>query len=223
MNTLPRLLLSVLWSVASGAAAHAELKWDTTELVMHVKAWSPSETVKFGFVNAGAAPVKVTQVAAGCGCTQARATVDTVAPGERAEITAEFHPAGKNGLVRIPIRVFTDGNTEPERTLVLAAAIEEGVLWQSRFVYWKDGEPRDARKLRFTVPEPKDVALGELQTTQPGFVATLAAAADGEANAYEITVTPPATGGPAFSAVMLHTKEGPNRAERVYTLLARTF
>lgn len=219
----PALRLAACLFALPGAAAiaRAELKWDATEATIRTKSWTAHETVKFGFTNAGTAPVRLVQVAPGCGCTAAQLARETIPAGERGEITLEFHPANKVGTVRIPVRVQTD--TEGETTLQLVATIDEGVQLSARFLFWRTGEPRETRRVQFTITDRESIELGEAATTNPAFAVRLAPVAGGAPGEYELAVTPPAESGPAFAAVTVRTKEGPDRVERMHTVVARTF
>lgn len=205
----------------TSASVRAELKWDRLESTLQVKSWVAQETVKFGFTNAGTTPVKILEVAPSCGCTVAALDRPEVAPGERGEITADFHPAGKVGTVRIPIRVRTDGDPA-EVTLTLVATISEPLQLGARFVYWKSGEPRAMRTVRLTVADREQVELVGVECTTPNFKVTLAPLASDQAHpAYEVQVTPPAEG-IAYGAVMVRTREGPARTERLHSIVVRT-
>lgn len=52
---------------------------------------------KFEFVNTGTAPVKITNIITGCGCTTADYTKEEVPPGGKGFIYAGFDPKGRQG------------------------------------------------------------------------------------------------------------------------------
>ncbi len=79
----------------------------------------------FRFTNAGNAPLLITGVRTGCGCTVGDYPREPVMPGKEGRITVVFNSQGRNGFQSETVRVFT--NTEPS---VVNLTVQSEVLVQ---------------------------------------------------------------------------------------------
>ncbi len=68
----------------------------------------------FVFTNTGDATLILTNVRASCGCTTPSWPKEPVEPGQQAEITVTYNPAGRPG--GFTKTVFITANTEPDVT-----------------------------------------------------------------------------------------------------------
>jgi hypothetical protein len=64
----------------------------------------------FEFTNTGNAPVKITNVITGCGCTTADYTKDEVKPGEKGFVKTGFDPRGRVGPFDRLVTIETNGD-----------------------------------------------------------------------------------------------------------------
>lgn len=79
----------------------------------NIKAGEVREVV-FRFKNTGTKPLVITDVRAGCGCTDPQKPEGAVAPGEQGEVKAKFNSKGFKGLASKVITVTA--NTNPSTT-----------------------------------------------------------------------------------------------------------
>lgn len=106
------LSLSLAISVLA-AVAHAELVFESPELVVKPKLGEKVVTAEFKFKNTGAAPVTITRVHSGCGCTVPEKPPEPVAPGASASIPVTYKPGDRQGLQSQQIEIETaDGKVQ---------------------------------------------------------------------------------------------------------------
>jgi hypothetical protein len=79
-------------------------------------------TYKFNFVNAGKAPIIISNVVASCGCTQPQWPKTPIKPGESGQIAVTFDSTGHTGLQNKMITITA--NTNPaQSTLFLVGEV----------------------------------------------------------------------------------------------------
>lgn len=71
----------------------------------------------FVIKNSGKSQLIIRNVKAGCGCTHTNTSRDTLAPGETAKISFEFHSGHKKGKQDSKITVVTNDPSNPQVTL----------------------------------------------------------------------------------------------------------
>lgn len=222
MATLPlrasRRASAFVAVAALATAASAELKWDSAELTAKIRAQEAETHASFGFVNAGAQPVTITEIRPGCGCTVPALAKSTFAPGERGEFTIAYHPGNREGRHRVDITVTTDDGASS--TVAFVADIEALVSFDTRFVFWKGNEPRHPKRIRLTFAPDQHARLTEAQSSDPRFGVTFRAVGD-TGREFEIEVTPPAEV-LNYTAITLHIVVGEDQTARQFTVVART-
>lgn len=201
-------------------AAAAGLKWDATEVTLALRWNEESGIARFTFVNEGPGEVKITDVTPGCGCTAALPTKTAFAAGEKGDVAVEFKVGSRTGSFRVPIAVETDAPAGAT-TLLLIANIEDAISFETRFIYWPKGGPREARHVRIKAVDDSAVAFGGIEVENPAFAARLEPHGPG-GREFDLVVTPPAGAVSAFSSIVLRARVGEAKLERAYTLLART-
>lgn len=70
-------------------------------------------TTTFTFTNNGDAPLILTKVTAGCGCTTTQWTQEPVLPNGTGEIKVAYNPTGRPGVFNKAITVLSNATTEP--------------------------------------------------------------------------------------------------------------
>ena len=205
--------------LALAANGRAELQWETKEQPLVLRATESAGAVRFAFVNSGAKPVTITDVHPGCGCTVPSLEKYTYDPGERGELKVVFHPGNREGTVHMPVTVQTDATADTV-TLTLVAQIKTIVAFDTRFVFWKNGEARTPKVMRLTFAEDLATELADVKCDKPQFTASFRPV-DGSAHEYEITVTPPANV-QDYTAITVRTLIGAEKSERNFTVVART-
>jgi len=217
------LLRSVTLALCAGAGLpaplHAALRWDATEAALHVRAEDAIGRTTFSYVNDGDTVVDISSVVPGCGCTAALPSKTHLAPGEKGELPVEFHRGNREGTFRLSIAVYHSAADTPT-LLTLNVDIEALVRIEPRFIFWKAGEPRDARSVQVELLSAQSVKIVEVVCGNPLFTAKLVPVANRE-RVFDLVVTPPNTE-TTFSSVTLRTQVGRAGTERIYTLLART-
>lgn len=208
----------VALALALAVPGFAELKWDSREVVIKVRATDSAGHASYGFVNTGDQPITITDVRPGCGCTVPALAKNTYAPGERGEITIEFHPGSREGVSRIPITVTTQDAATT--TLQFVADIETLLTFDTRFVYWKGSEARTPKRMHLTFSEGQAATLAEVKSNNPQFTTTFHPVGD-TGREFEIEVAPP-TEANNYTAITVRAVVGAEKAERDFTVVART-
>ncbi len=211
-------LFSLLATTLLALPAAAELQWDAKEASLKIRATDAEGHVRFGFVNRGEKPVTITGIHPGCGCTVPALAKNTFAPGERGELAVRFEPRNKEGLNRLPIEVSADDGSSTR--LELVADIEPLVSFDLRYVFWKGAEARTPKRMRMTFAAGQSAQIAEVHSNNPGF-AVACRALDGSERSFEIEVTPPAEER-NYTAIRIRALIGPEKAEREFTVVART-
>ena len=123
MHLLSRFLLLVV--AASGAvSAQARLTFDaaTHDFGAIAEADGPVGQT-FRFTNTGDAPLRLTDVAAACGCTTPEWTIDAIAPGEAGEVRVVYDPAGRPGDFEKTVSVMAEGAEPSAVTLRVTGVV----------------------------------------------------------------------------------------------------
>ncbi len=140
--------------------ARAELAFEKTMVELHPKSTDADAVANFKYENKGKTTVKIKSVKTSCGCTVASLKKDEVAPGEKGEVTATFHVAGRTGTQDKGITVETDDPSQPTIGLTLRAVIEQALEVQPTFVFWQTGEAPKPKTI--SVKAGKDVKLTKI-------------------------------------------------------------
>jgi hypothetical protein len=205
-------------ALAVALPATAALKWESMEASVKVRAEQTVAHTSYGFVNAGDKPVTITNIYAGCSCTSPRLAKNTYAPGERGEIQIVFDPRNREGLYRASITVTSDDSVTT--TLQFAADIESLVSFDTRFVYWKPGEPRTPKHMRLTFAEGHPANLAELTSSDHLFTVSFKPVGDSRRE-FDIEVVPPAEA-INYTVITIRALVGVDQAERSFNVVART-
>jgi hypothetical protein len=82
-----------------------------------------SVACSFKFTNEGKNPLLISDVKAGCGCTNVKYPLKPVEPGKGGTIEIKYNTRGKNGHQRQMVTVFSNGSEEPV-ILVIRANVQ---------------------------------------------------------------------------------------------------
>lgn len=211
--SMPRAIL-LLFALA--VPAYAELKWE--------KPWqqfqrSPSDehvATTFAFQNTGPNVVTIKSIRTSCGCTTARLEKKTYAPGERGEVTAKFNFGDRKGAHRKMITVKTDDGQAQELNFVVD--IREVLTIAPALVFWKVGQPAEARTVQLEVAPGTAVRVKSVTSSNPRVAATLQTVKAGER--YIVSVQPADTAQKEAAQLTVQTDYPPD-APRAYTIHAR--
>src|SRR5262245_44948136 len=127
-----RPILVVL--LASLAAAHADLSWEKPVQEFHLIPEDKAAVAHFAFKNTGNEPVTIKRVTTSCGCTSAKLTKNTYAPGESGDIEVKFVFGLRRGAQRKIISVASADKQEWK--LDLRCWIDEPLNVSPALVYW---------------------------------------------------------------------------------------
>ena len=107
MKKLSLLLLAVVTSIFCIAQPKIQFE-STTYDFGKIHEEGGKVTGKFVFTNVGDAPLELTNVRPGCGCTAANYSKGAIAPGEKGYIEATYNPYNRPGAFNKNIRVTTN-------------------------------------------------------------------------------------------------------------------
>ncbi|UCS95780.1 DUF1573 domain-containing protein [Echinicola marina] len=79
----------------------------------------------FKFTNTGTEVLKISNVAATCGCTVPKWPKEPVAPGKSAEIKVTFNSTGKMGKQRSIVRIYSNASEPIEKVALISNVIKE--------------------------------------------------------------------------------------------------
>lgn len=86
----------------------------------------PPSVFRYGFTNVGNDPLHVRMVTTTCSCLSASCDRQTVAPGEKAYITARYNPEGHPGRFERRIFLYTQEGASPAAVLTLDVDVAAG-------------------------------------------------------------------------------------------------
>src|SRR6478735_8928371 len=100
MKTAQLLLLSAVFALFSftNGFYKSAITWKGTERVLGDIPQNKPVKIEFDFTNTGDAPLLITNVQAGCGCTSVDFAKTPVMPGATSQITAVFNAAAKGAF-----------------------------------------------------------------------------------------------------------------------------
>jgi hypothetical protein len=209
-TTIIAFTLSILLS----AAAHAELKWEQTQIELHPAVGDKEAVGHFKYKNTGDKPVRIKSVKSSCGCTTAQTQKDQVGPGESGEITATFKIGDRTGTQVKSVSVETDDPVHSSIGLVLRTVISQPLEIQPTLVYWQTGEEPKAKSI--SVKAGKDFPVKEIRITSPNhdFETKVTKVTNGE---FKIDVQPRDTARPITAMLTLQADDSPKK----FTVAAR--
>ncbi|QDH79451.1 DUF1573 domain-containing protein [Echinicola soli] len=80
----------------------------------------------FKFTNTGTEVLKISNVAATCGCTVPNWPKEPVAPGKTGEIKVSFNSAGKMGKQRSVVRIYSNASEPIEKVALISNVTKDG-------------------------------------------------------------------------------------------------
>ena len=173
-------------------------------------------TVHFTFKHTGNGPVTIKKVTTSCGCTSAKLTKATYAPGETGEIEVKFTFGFRKGAQRKIISVLSAD--KQEWRLDLRCWIHEPLTVSPALVYWKSGGETESKTVKLTAARGQPINVKSVKSTNPKFRTSLAEVKAGQE--YALTVTPADTAEAASAELVIET-DTPETTPRSYKVFAR--
>ena len=196
----------------------AELKWDKPVQSFQRTPADGEIEVHFTFRNAGAAPVTIKTLRPSCGCTTTHLEKKTFTPGEAGEVVARFVFGDRKGPHRKTIEVRTDDAPTEPVLLDLRVNIHDPLTIAPALVFWKRGEPGEAKTVQLTADAGQHVRIKTVMSSNPRLPAKLETIKAGEQ--YVVSVTPADTTQKESAEISVLT-DFPADAPRTYILHAR--
>lgn len=211
------MLTRVLLFLAAATLAHADLVWEKPVQEFHRVPDDGHIDATFAFKNTGPNPITIKRVVTSCGCTSAKLTKNTFAPGEGGSVEVKFTFGARRGPQRKMISVIGDDKTEWK--LDLRCFIHEPLTIAPALVWWKVGEATAAKTVKLTVPDDgKKVEIKSVTSSNPRLSATVETVKAGQE--YVVSVTPKDTTAKESAELTVATNFPPD-APRSYRIFAR--
>src|SRR5213592_847721 len=207
-------ILAFTLSIAVCFGAHAELKFDKTEIELHPAPVDKQAVGHFTYQNTGKTPVKFKSAKASCGCTAAQTQKDEVPPGEKGEVTATFNIGDRTGTQVKTVTVETDDPTKPSQVLTLRTIIPQQLEISPTFVFWKQGEKPEPKTITVKVGKEFTVKHIKVTSSTPDFQAKVEEKGNGE---FKIDVQPQETKNLIASTLTIQ----PEDSQKVFYATAR--
>lgn len=200
------------------ASGLAQLKWESP--VQQFQRTPQDEGIEafYTFRNVGKVPVTITGLRTSCGCTTPHLEKKTYAPGESGQVAARFVFGNRKGPQRKTIEVRTDEAGAEPVVLDLRVLIHDPLTIEPALVYWKRGEPGEAKTVQLTAEAGQPVRIKSVLSSNPRLPAKLVTVKAGES--YVVSVTPTDTAQKETGEIFVLT-DFPADAPRTYILQAR--
>ncbi|MDD2708471.1 MAG: DUF1573 domain-containing protein [Verrucomicrobiae bacterium] len=185
------------------ADARAQIRWDKRELEFEPAVTESRVIAHFTFTNSGNKPVRILSVKSSCGCTSLVQEKVLYQPGERGEITADFHFGQRTGWQRQSIVARTDDPAEPDVLLKFRVKIPELIRVSPGFVYWLTGEEPRTKEMSLKVVCSQPVRILKVTSNNDQILARWTEIKPGRE--YAIKVTPRQTKEPVGALIGVET------------------
>jgi len=209
-----RFSLAALFALA--ASAQADLVWEKQVQEFHVTPEDKAVEAHFAFKNTGPDTINIRRVQSSCGCTTAKPSKTSFAPGESGEIAVKFSFGGRKGAHQKTISVQSDDKRE--WNAVLKCWIHEPLTISPMLVYWKVGEEPQMRSVTLSAAKGEKVHVKGVKSSSPRFSTSVQTVRDGDS--YTLSVKPSNTAEKDSAEVTVDT-DYPPAAPRSYRFFAR--
>jgi hypothetical protein len=214
LKGLPVMRITFLLSLLLAPPLFGQLHWDNLEQDQKAKPGDKEAVVKYHFVNEGKSSIKIVNVHTSCGCTTAALAKDEYAPGEAGDIEARFNFGSHTGHQEKTIAVTTSDAPNQPTYLRLVVDIPQAVVLQPEFVFWKIGEPLDAKKFRVAIGEGFSAKLLGVESDNPEIQFVVKLVTPGKE--LEVSVTPNETKRPLSGTLLIKTDYPPENPQTYY-------
>lgn len=210
------MLLRTLAFLAVTTLVHADIVWEKQVQEFHRVPDDGHIAAKFVFKNTGPDTVTIKRVKTSCGCTTAKLTKNTYAPGESGEIEVKFTFGSRRGPQRKIIGVYAEDKRE--WMLDLRVFIHEPLTLTPALVWWKVGEAAEAKTVKLITADGQSVEVKGVTSSNPRLSAKVETVAAGRE--YLVRVKPADTTAKEAAELTVATNFPPD-APRSYRIFAR--
>lgn len=121
--SLPAFLTIPFFTLVSSALA--DIKFESTMMKTRTSHDDAPVAIVYPFDNTGSTPVSIARIKVSCGCMSARQDAKVYQPGESGAVHVWFNPAGRDGVQKRTVSVYTlEGNKQKKHLLGLEVTIE---------------------------------------------------------------------------------------------------
>ena len=211
-----RFLTGAFAALAISALNAFGLEWETKHLSIVATPEQESAEGVFAFNNDSDQTVTIKSVRSSCGCTVTELEKREYQPGESGEIKALFTFGTRTGAQRKTITVATDADEEPT-SLLLDVSIPELIQVKPFFVFWREGDALEPKKIELRVSDPDLIRPVLIEADNELFEGVLEST--GDRAVFTVTITPRSTE-ISGNAHFLVTTNFPAKNPRVLRLYA---
>jgi hypothetical protein len=128
---------------------------------------------EYPFRNVGTTPITIVSIQTSCSCTNATTAKHIYLAGEGGKVTATFNVGGQAGEQTKVITVIASDTPSKASMLTLTVNIKPFAVTEPKFLLWKPGEARIAKKVEITAVPSVVIASIEALKSDPLFESRL--------------------------------------------------
>jgi Protein of unknown function (DUF1573) len=216
VNSVTLTILGALWVATS---AHASLKWESTEQVLHPTINDTTAVAHYQFENVGKTPVHIDSVKTSCGCTVASLKSNDIAPGEKGEIVATLNIGDRVGMQTKAITVTTNDPAQPRVSLVLKADVPTLLEVRPLFIFWNTTEPLNPKEINVIAPADSPVTGITATSSVPAISAKVEPSKTPKQ--WTVVVTPSGNVNAGVAGELVIHPAYPGKAQKIYHVTVR--
>jgi hypothetical protein len=202
-TSAPKTLAPAPVAVPVAAATTAVITFESTAIDLGTVTKGEAAKKKITFTNTGTAPLTITNIKAGCGCTTIEGWEQTVAPGQRGSFEVRFDTARFIGQVSKNVDIESNAANGVAH-LTISTNIWSPVSVNPPFVAFGPvvrGTKLEPRVLEIVVTEPEPLNIGGFTCSNPYFKTEMKVLEEGRR--YALSVSVPELGGDSQSGEII--------------------
>lgn len=171
--------LGMLWIAATALSiplhASPKIGCAKTQFDFGVKESGTSVTGTFVINNDGDQPLQIGKLIPGCGCTSAKISANTIAPGGHATLTAQLSLVSQRGTLRKEVTIESnDPNTPKYQVYLVGKAVEPISVTPAEGVFFGaiDAHAGEGRAIDLVAPTPdkaftiREILVGDKESVK---------------------------------------------------------
>ncbi|HPA19001.1 MAG TPA: DUF1573 domain-containing protein [Verrucomicrobiae bacterium] len=187
------------------AAAHAQLRWATTQIEIDAAPGQKKIEAHFRFENVGARPVTLFGLKDGCGCSTSNLVQRAYGPAEKGDFTLSFDADGRPGQFIKHAALQTDDPYRPNVYLAVLARIPEVIQVKPPSVQWHVGRPPAEQAVAITLADAPGIFIDSITCAEPG---RFSLRCEGEGRHRRLLIKPASTDGPVRADIRIDVRFG---------------